>query len=55
MTVRAEGFPDVVVWNPRKDKCALLADMPNDAYRNMVCVEAAAIDRPLTLNSGDLG
>ena len=53
MTVRADGFPDVVVWNPGNDKCALLADMPNDAYRHMVCVEAAAISTPLTLDSGD--
>jgi len=50
--VQSSCFPDVVVWNPWKDKCALLDDMPNDAYRHMLCVEAAAIGIPLTLDSG---
>jgi glucose-6-phosphate 1-epimerase len=36
--VHAIGFPDVVVWNPWQDKCALLDDMPNDAYQaHVVC------------------
>jgi len=49
LTVDAEGFPDVVVWNPWKARCNLLADMPTDAYLRMLCIEAAAIGRPLTL------
>ena len=52
LSVHANGFPDVVVWNPWKDKCALLDDMPNDAYQHMLCVEAAVIGTPLTLGSG---
>jgi len=52
LSVHASCFPDVVVWNPWKDKCALLDDMPNDAYQHMLCVEAAVIGTPLTLGSG---
>jgi glucose-6-phosphate 1-epimerase len=51
MRVRARSFPDVVVWNPWEDKCASLDDMPNDAYQHMLCVEAAAVGKPLTLAS----
>jgi glucose-6-phosphate 1-epimerase len=53
MRVRAHSFPDVVIWNPWKDKCASLDDLPNDAYRNMLCVEAAVVGMPLTLASRD--
>ena len=51
--VHAIGFPDVVVWNPWQDKCALLDDLPNDAYQQMLCVEAAAIGAPIVLASGE--
>jgi glucose-6-phosphate 1-epimerase len=53
LTIDAEGFPDVVVWNPWETKCKLLADMPRDAYLHMLCVEAAAIGRPPALAQGD--
>ena len=53
LTIDAEGFPDVVVWNPWEAKCKLLADMPRDAYLHMLCVEPAAILRPLTLAQGE--
>jgi glucose-6-phosphate 1-epimerase len=52
LSVHANGFPDVVVWNPWKDKCALLDDMPNDGYQHMLCVEAAAVGTRATLGSG---
>jgi glucose-6-phosphate 1-epimerase len=51
--VHAIGFPDVVVWNPWQDKCALLDDLPNDAYRRMLCVEAAAVGAPFVLAGGE--
>jgi glucose-6-phosphate 1-epimerase len=53
LNIDAEGFPDVVIWNPWEARCNLLADMPRDAYLHMLSVEAAAIVRPLTLAQGD--
>jgi glucose-6-phosphate 1-epimerase len=50
--VGAEGFPDVVVWNPGPAKGAALADMEPDGYRRMVCVEAVVLGRPVLLESG---
>lgn len=51
--LHAEGFPEVVVWNPWITKCALLPDMPDQGYLNMLCVEAAAVARPIRLEAGE--
>lgn len=53
-TVRVEqtGFDDVVVWNPGAARGAALTDMPADGYRQMVCIEAARITRPVALAPG---
>jgi glucose-6-phosphate 1-epimerase len=51
--IQAREFPDVVVWNPWVDKCALLADMPPDGWRHMLCVEAAVARQPLAVQPGE--
>ncbi|MBI4756284.1 MAG: D-hexose-6-phosphate mutarotase [Betaproteobacteria bacterium] len=51
--IHAEGFPDVVVWNPWDTKCAALADMEPLGFRRMLCVEAAVVGRPVALDSGE--
>lgn len=43
---------ETVVWNPGALLGAKLADMPEDGYRHMVCVEAARIDEPVLLAPG---
>lgn len=50
--INAEGFPDVVVWNPWEERCAALADMPAKGFRRMLCVEAAAARQPVSLPAG---
>lgn len=52
LAIRAEGFPDVVVWNPGPAKCAALADMAPDGWRRMLCVEAGAIRTPVVVPAG---
>jgi len=42
-----------VVWNPGADKCATLADMPPEDWQHMLCVEAAQIYTPITIEPGD--
>lgn len=51
--ISATGFPDVVVWNPGAAKAAALADMEPGGERHMLCVEAAAVQRPVELAPGD--
>lgn len=38
-----------VVWNPGQTLCKTLRDMPQDGWREMLCVEAASIDSPIEL------
>lgn len=53
LAIEADGFPDVVVWNPWKEKARLLPDLPDDGWRQMLCVEAAAVVVPLRLAPGE--
>ncbi|MDQ0587358.1 D-hexose-6-phosphate mutarotase [Variovorax paradoxus] len=43
---------ETVVWNPGAVLGAKLADMPEDGYRHMLCVEAARIDEQVLLAPG---
>ncbi|MEG3112060.1 MULTISPECIES: D-hexose-6-phosphate mutarotase [Pantoea] len=38
---------DVVTWNPGVELSCSMADMANDGYRTLVCVETARINTPL--------
>ncbi|CAN6994009.1 unnamed protein product [Brassica oleracea var. botrytis] len=52
--VRKEGLADAVVWNPWDKKSKKkISDMGDEDYKHMLCVEAAAIERPITLKPGE--
>ena len=54
-TLQIEPGPnctETVVWNPGAALAAKLADLPDDGYRHMLCVEAACIDAPVVLAPG---
>ncbi|KAK4481832.1 hypothetical protein RD792_012743 [Penstemon davidsonii] len=51
--IRKYGLPDAVVWNPWEKKSKTIADLGDDDYKRMVCVEAAAIENPITLKPGE--
>lgn len=53
LAIQSQQFDDVVVWNPGPDKCAAMADMPPDGWRQMLCVEAAHVHQPVTLQPGE--
>ncbi|WP_434662756.1 D-hexose-6-phosphate mutarotase [Klebsiella sp. MISC125] len=38
---------NVVVWNPWQQRAEQISDMPDDGWQKFVCLETAAIDRPL--------
>lgn len=52
MMISSEGFDDVVVWNPGPAKAAAMADLPDDDWLRMLCVEAATIGQAVTLAPG---
>ncbi len=51
--INKSGFPDLVVWNPWQTLCAQIADLPDDAYQQFICVEAALVAQPMTLAAGE--
>ncbi|TYI24722.1 hypothetical protein ES332_A05G004500v1 [Gossypium tomentosum] len=51
--IRKDGLPDAVVWNPWDKKAKALADFGDDEYKHMLCVETAAIEKPVTLKPGE--
>jgi glucose-6-phosphate 1-epimerase len=52
MIVEAEGFPDAVVWNPGSERAAAIDDLDPGGERHFVCIEAAAVQTPVTLGAG---
>jgi glucose-6-phosphate 1-epimerase len=53
LTIENPGFREVVVWNPGAEATQKLDDMADEEYLQMLCVEAAIIDQPVTLMPGE--
>lgn len=51
--IRKQGLPDVVVWNPWDKKSKAILDLGDDEYKQMLCVDGAAIEKPITLKPGE--
>ncbi|WP_127959369.1 D-hexose-6-phosphate mutarotase [Serratia microhaemolytica] len=45
--IHHQQMSDVVVWNPGAELAEHMADMTNDGFNQMVCVETARINTPL--------
>ncbi len=50
--VTQTGFADTVVWNVGAEKAITMADLGAGEWRNYVCVEAAVVDVPITVEPG---
>jgi hypothetical protein len=42
-----------VVWNPWEKKSKTMVDFGDEEYRQMLCVDAAAVERAVTLKPGE--
>eukprot|EP00270_Netrium_digitus_P008836 TRINITY_DN2665_c0_g1_i1.p1 TRINITY_DN2665_c0_g1~~TRINITY_DN2665_c0_g1_i1.p1 ORF type:complete len:304 (+),score=24.21 TRINITY_DN2665_c0_g1_i1:139-1050(+) len=51
--VSKDGLPDAVVWNPWDRKAKAMSDFGDEDYKRMVCVEAAAVEKPIVLKPGE--
>ncbi|KAL8138519.1 hypothetical protein V2J09_004520 [Rumex salicifolius] len=51
--MRKVGLPDVVVWNPWDKKAKTMTDFGDEEYKQMVCVDAAAVEKPIALKPGE--
>ena len=50
LSVTTQDFPDVVLWNPGRKRASALPDMEPNGERAMLCVEAAVVQAPVTLD-----
>lgn len=53
LTISTRNMPDAVIWNPWVERSQSIADMPDDGYKYMVCIEAGSIGKPVTLAAGE--
>ncbi|PIM52197.1 D-hexose-6-phosphate mutarotase [Roseateles chitinivorans] len=53
LAIRQQGFADAVVWNPGQAKGDALPDMPEGGWKQMLCVEAAQVLKPVELAPGE--
>lgn len=44
---------ETVVWNPWEKKARSMADFGDDEYKHMLCIESAAVERPIMLKPGE--
>ncbi|KAM3301114.1 putative glucose-6-phosphate 1-epimerase isoform X1 [Capsicum chacoense] len=51
--IRKDGLPDAVVWNPWDKKAKSMTDFGDEEYKHMLCVEAAAVEKSITLKPGE--
>lgn len=51
--IEKAGSPSTVVWNPWVEKAKALADLPDDGFKNFVCIETAiANSKAVTIEPG---
>ncbi|KAF5937135.1 hypothetical protein HYC85_024641 [Camellia sinensis] len=50
--IRKEGLPGLV-WNPWEKKAKAMLDFGDDEYKQMLCVDGAIIEKPITLKPGE--
>ncbi|KAH6556956.1 hypothetical protein KP509_1Z146200 [Ceratopteris richardii] len=50
--LRKDGLPDAVVWNPWDKKSKTIADLGDDDYMRMLCIESAAVEKSIVLKPG---
>lgn len=46
-------LPFVVVWNPWERRSKTILDFGDEEYKHMLCVEPAAVEKPITLKPGE--
>ena len=51
-TMVKEGFPDAVIWNPGPEGAKEIADMENQEYESMLCVESGCVVEPAIVAPG---
>ncbi|KAL9269034.1 putative glucose-6-phosphate 1-epimerase [Drosera capensis] len=53
LQIRKQGLPDVAVWNPWEKKAKALADLGDEEYKYVLCVDGATVEKPIMLKPGE--
>lgn len=53
LAIEKDNYPEAVVWNPYIEKAAALSDMPDDGWKNFICIEPARVVEPAVVETGD--
>ena len=54
LDVIRDNLNDLVIWNPWREGAQAIGDFsPKEGYKNMLCVEAGAVDGWITLEGND--
>ena len=53
LVIGTDGFSEVVIWNPGPADAQAMLDLADLEYHNMLCIEAAVIDKPVILAPGE--
>jgi glucose-6-phosphate 1-epimerase len=48
-----KGFDQWMVWNPGVTGASALKDLPNEDWRQFVCIEPVCVSRPRLLQPGE--
>ncbi|KAH1107285.1 hypothetical protein J1N35_011053 [Gossypium stocksii] len=51
--IQKQGLPDIGVWNPWEKKSKTMVDFGDEEYKGMLCVNGAAVEKPITLKPGE--
>lgn len=51
--LRKDGLLDTVLWNPWDKRSKIMQDLGDEEYKHMLCVEPAAVEKPITLKPGE--
>ncbi|GAB4834519.1 hypothetical protein Ancab_032775 [Ancistrocladus abbreviatus] len=51
--IKRQCLPDVAVWNPWEKKAKALPDLGDEEYKQMLCVDGAVVEKPITLKPGE--
>jgi glucose-6-phosphate 1-epimerase len=53
MLISITLFCLVVLWNPWDKRSKIMQDLGDEEYKHMLCVEPAAVEKPVTLKPGE--
>jgi glucose-6-phosphate 1-epimerase len=53
MLISITLFRLVVLWNPWDKRSKIMQDLGDEEYKHMLCVEPAAVEKPITLKPGE--